>query len=79
MVRRPWLRRTRLLAGAPTASASAMGRPSARPGAPPPDVVVTRADPFVGAAFLAAGDRTGFSVAGAGSRRTLGDPMPGAW
>ena len=79
MVRRPWLRRTRLLAGAPTASESAMGSPLGRPAGSSVDIAGTWADPFVGAAFLAAGDGAGFFVVDAGSRRTLGDPMPGAW
>ena len=79
MVRRPWLRSTRLLAGAPTASVSDMGRPSERPAGPSADDVVTLPEAFALEAFLAAGDRTGLFVAGAGSPWTLGDPMPGAW
>jgi hypothetical protein len=70
MVRRPWLRRTRLLAGAPTASASPSG-------------ISAGASTARGAAFPAVtffgGGRTGLFGADAGSCSTLGDPMPGAW
>ena len=50
--------------------------PSSRPVA---CAVTARVAPFPAVTFLAAGDRTGFFGAGAGSRWTLGDPMPGAW
>jgi len=43
------------------------------------DIEATRFVTFEVVAFLAAGDRTGFFEAGAGSRRTFGDPMPDAW
>ena len=71
MVRRPWLRRTRLLAGAPTASGSGVAMP-ATPLAGPDG-------PAGPADFLVAGDRSSFFGAGAGSWWTLGGPMPGAW
>jgi len=82
MVRRPWLRRTRLLAGAPTASPS--GRPALSPPAelsadvPVADVAAAALEEPLGvAAFLVPEERAGALVADAGSRRTLGDPMPG--
>ena len=59
MVRRPWLRRTRLLAGAPTGPESAMGSPLGRPEGSSADIAGTWADPFVEAAFLAATVRCG--------------------
>ena len=64
MVRRPWLRRTRLLAGAPPWSVSASGRP------------LWEGAAALGFGFFLA-DLTAVDplVAFAGSRRTLGDLM----
>ena len=75
MVRRPWLRRTRLLAGAPPASASAPGTLLGEG-----DDVEEEED----RAALAFGFFADFGpalplVASAGSRRTLGDPMRPKW
>ncbi len=94
-MRRPWLRNTRLLAGAPTASASA-ARTWANPPGPEPSrgwsvriddeagvtaalAAPTREGPFDLVLPLAAAVRADPLVAGAGSPWTLGDPMPGAW
>ena len=84
-MRRPWLRRTRLLAGSPMVSESS-GAPLSSPESdddglrgPWPDPVMSPPVPFAAADLLAPTADAGFLMAEAGSRRTLGGPMPGGW
>jgi hypothetical protein len=79
MVRRPWLRRTRLLAGAPTESASVKEATSGRLRPLGGDFVATRLPRSLDVVDFAAAVRPGFFVTGAGSPCPLGDPMPGEW
>ena len=80
MVRRPWLRRTRLAGRGAAGVTVDGGRPSRRSAR----CAVTDATGAVAAAFEAVVFLVRRRVldclgAGAGSRWTLGDPMPGAW
>ncbi len=74
MVRRPWLRRTRLLAGAPIMSASASSTPL---GEGADDLSARAAGTTFELGFLGDFGPANPVVALAGSRRTLGDPMRG--
>ena len=82
-MRRPWLRSTRFLAGAPTTSASPPGR--VRVPLDEPDDGVREpeegspAERLLVAAFLVAVARAEPFVAVAASGRTLGGPMAGEW
>jgi hypothetical protein len=78
MVRRPWLRKTRLLAGLPTVSASAPGGPLGE-GDDVEDVDEEEDRAALGFDFLADFGPAVPLVAVAGSRRTLGDPMRRKW
>jgi hypothetical protein len=77
MVRRPWLRRTRLLAGAPTASASLADNPRdpfrGEPAAE--EAEVDREEPFAAAVLLLPVARSRSFVTVAASDCTPGDPM----
>jgi hypothetical protein len=85
MVRFPWLRSARLLAGAPIVSPSEPGPgPDARwsPFVSGGEADLERerfAGTFEDADFLAVAVRAEPLVVVAGSRGALGDPMPGEW